>query len=121
MAVELDSNLSPAAPAMSYFSLSSPNVILLAFKPSADQNPEHYTIRLQEIAGKETVAELTTPLKITAAEEISMTEDVVVRGVPISPLRVNLAPHETLTLCLTIPHPHKKRSERWWEWSESSN
>jgi len=27
-----------------------------------------------------------------------------------------LKPHETLTLRLTIPHVHKERSSRWWEW-----
>ena len=119
--VELDSNMAPAAPSVSYFSLNSPNVVLLAFKPSADQDPEHYTIRLQEIAGKETDVEISTPLKVTASEEMSMTEDRDLRASTVSPLRAHLAPHETLTLRLTIPHPHKKRSERWWEWSENTN
>jgi hypothetical protein len=121
IAIELDSNLSPAVATMSYLSLSSPNVILLAFKPSADQNPEHYTIRLQEIAGREAAVELKTPLTITAAEVTSMTEDRQLQSASIAPVRVHLLPHETLTLRLTIPHPHKKRSERWWEWSASDN
>lgn len=121
MAVELDSNMSPVAPAMSYFSMSSPNVIMLAFKPSADGDPQHYTIRFQEIAGRESDLELKTPLNITAAEEISMTEDRDLGAEPIAPVRLHLRPHETLTVRLTIPHPHKKRSERWWEWSASDD
>jgi hypothetical protein len=121
MAVELDSNLSPVAPAMSYFSLSSPNVIMLAFKPSADEDPQHYTIRLQEIAGQESDVELKTPLNITAAERTSMTEDRDLNAEPVAPVRIHLRPHETLTVRLTIPHPHKKRSEKWWEWSANDN
>jgi hypothetical protein len=119
MAVELDANLAPASPTLSYFSLSAPNVILLAFKPSEDHDPEHYTIRLQEIAGKDTDAELKTPLKITAASETSLAEDREFGSIQVEPLRVHLTAHETFTLRLTIPHPHKKRSERWWEWSEN--
>jgi len=119
LAVELDANLQPVSPLASYFSLSVPNVILLAFKPSEDRDPEHYTMRLQEIAGKDSDVELTTPLKITAVEETSLTEDRDIAGIPASPLRVHVAAHETLTFRLTIPHPHKKRSERWWEWSEN--
>ena len=61
--------MAPAQPQGSYFSLSSNDVALLAFKPSADGNPEHYTVRLQEIAGNKVVTELKTSLKITAAEE----------------------------------------------------
>jgi hypothetical protein len=118
-ALQLDANLSPAVPSSSYFSLSSSNVILLAFKPSEDQDQEHYTIRLQEIAGEATDVELKTPLNITAAEETSMSEDRDLNAVAVTaPLKLHLSPHETLTLRVTIPHPHKKRSERWWEWSE---
>jgi hypothetical protein len=118
-AVELDANLAPATPTLSYFSLSAPNVMLLAFKPSEDRDPEHYTIRLQEIAGKDTDVELKTPLKIAAASETSLTEDHEFGSIPVNPLRMHLAAHQTFTLRLTIPHPHKKRSERWWEWSEN--
>jgi hypothetical protein len=119
IAVELDANLQPVTPQTSYFSLSVPNVILLAFKPSEDGDQEHYTIRLQEISGNDSDVELTTPLKITAAEETPMTEDRDIAAVASAPLRFHIGAHETLTLRLTIPHPHKKRSERWWEWSEN--
>jgi Glycosyl hydrolases family 38 N-terminal domain/Glycosyl hydrolases family 38 C-terminal beta sandwich domain len=116
IAMELAGGMAPAQPQGSYFSLSSEDVAMLAFKPSADANPEHYTVRLQEIAGNKVVAELKTPLKITAAEETNLTENEVLGSISTAPLRVTLSPHETLTLRLTIPHPHKERSERWWEW-----
>ena len=118
--VELNANLAPATPTASFFSLSAPNVVLLAFKPSEDRDQEHYTIRLQEIAGQKTEVELSTPLKITAAEETSLTEDRDVAALTVNPLRVVLGPHEVFTIRVTIPHPHKKRSERWWEWSENN-
>jgi hypothetical protein len=116
IAMELPGGMAPAQPQGTYFSLSSEDVALLAFKPSADGNPEHYTVRLQEVAGNKGVTELKTPLKVTAAEETNLTETDVLRPLAINPLRVTLLPHETITLRLTIPHPHKERSERWWEW-----
>ncbi len=116
IAAELAGGLAPAQPQSSYFSLSANNVVLLAFKPSADGNPEHYTVRLQEIAGSKVVTELKSSLKIAAAEETSLTEMEVLTPLPVKPLRVMLSPHQTMTLRLTIPHPHKERSERWWEW-----
>jgi alpha-mannosidase len=116
IAMDLAGGMAPAQPQGSYFSLSSEDVALLAFKPSADGNPEHYTVRLQEVAGNQAVAELKTPLKITAAEETNITENKVLQSLPSNPLRVSLSPHQTMTLRLTIPHPHKERSEHWWEW-----
>lgn len=108
--------MEPAAGSGSFFTLSTDNAVLLAFKPSADGKPEHYVLRLQEITGKQADAEVKTPLKITEARLVSMTEDKELASVGITPLRVQLKPHETLTLQLTIPHPHKERSARWWEW-----
>lgn len=115
VAVELN-GAAPANPAASYFSLSLDNVVVLAFKPSADGNPEHYTLRLQEIAGKAGQVTVSTPVKVTAVEETNLTEEVVVPATGDSMLSRHIDPHETLTLRLTIPHPHKTRSERWWEW-----
>jgi hypothetical protein len=116
IAAELGGGMAPAQPQGSYFSLTADNVVLLAFKPSSDGNPEHYIVRLQEIAGNKAVTELRTPLKITAAEETSLTETEALGAIPTNPLRVTLLPHQTLTVRLTVPHPHKERSERWWEW-----
>jgi hypothetical protein len=116
IATELAGGMAPAQPQGSYFSLSSEDVVLLAFKPSADGNPEHYTVRLQEIAGNEVVTELKTPLKVAVAEETNLTENEVLGALAINPLRLTLSPHQTMTLRLTVPHPHKERSERWWEW-----
>jgi alpha-mannosidase len=73
-------------------------------------------LRLQEIAGKPADATVTTSLKVTTAAIVSMTEDEELAAAHTQPLTVHLKPHETLTLRLTIPHPHKERSARWWEW-----
>ncbi len=116
IATELAGGMAPAQSQGSYFPLTSENVALLAFKPSADGNAEHYTVRLQEIAGNKVVTELKTPLKITAVEETNLTENEVLSALTVNPIRVTILPHQTMTLRLTIPHPHKERSERWWEW-----
>jgi len=113
---QLDNSMAPATDASSFFSLSAENVALLAFKPSADGNPEHYTLRLQEIAGKPADTKITTTLRVTATEIASMTEDEELATTSAQPLSVHLKSHETLTVRLTIPHPHKERSARWWEW-----
>lgn len=116
IAVELDNSMAPAADTGSFFSISAENVTLLAFKPCTDGNPEHYILRLQEIAGKPAEATIRTTLKVTAAAVVSMTEDEEVATVTAQPLIFHLQPHETLTVRLTVPHPHKERSARWWEW-----
>ncbi len=116
IAVELDDSMSPAADTGSFFSISAENVTLLAFKPCTDGNPEHYILRLQEIAGKPADATIETTLKVTAATTVSMTEDEELATVSAQPLIFHLKPHQTLTARVTIPHPHKERSARWWEW-----
>jgi hypothetical protein len=116
IATQLDNSMSPAADTGSFFSISAENVALLAFKPSTDGNPEHYTLRLQEIAGKPADAKITTTLKVTAAATVSLTENEELATASAQPLIFHLKPHETLTVRLTIPHPHKERSARWWEW-----
>lgn len=113
---QLDNSMAPAADTGSFISIGADNVAQLAFKPSADGNPEHYTLRLQEIAGKSTDAKITTTLKVAAAAIVSMTEDEEIAPATVQPITVHLKPHETLTVRLTIPHPHKERSARWWEW-----
>ena len=113
---QLDNSMAPAADTGSFLSISAENVALLAFKPSTDGNPEHYILRLQEIAGKPGDAKIITTLKVTAAAIVSMTEDEELAAATAQPLTVQMKPHETLTVRLTIPHPHKERSSRWWEW-----
>jgi Glycosyl hydrolases family 38 N-terminal domain/Glycosyl hydrolases family 38 C-terminal beta sandwich domain len=116
IATQLDNSMAPATGTGSFFSFSAENVALLAFKPSADGNPEHYILRLQEIAGKPAEAKIATTLKVAAASVVSMTEDEELATASAQPLSFHLKPHETLTIRLTIPHPHKERSARWWEW-----
>ena len=108
--------MAPATDSASFFSLSADNVTILAFKPSADGKPEHYILRLQEIADKSADTEIRTPLKVTEAKLVSMTEDTELGPLSTATVKVHLNPHETLTLQLTIPHPHKERSAHWWEW-----
>ncbi len=116
IATQLDNSMAPAADTGSFLSISAENITLLAFKPSIDGNPEHYILRLQEIAGKPADAKITTALKVTAASVVSMTEDEELATASAQPLSFHLKPHETLTVRLTVPHPHKERSLRWWEW-----
>jgi len=116
ISTQLDDSMAPAADTGSFFSISAENVDLLAFKPCTDGNPEHYILRLQEIAGTPADAKITTTLKVTAAAIVSMTEDEELAAATAQPLSFYLKPHETLTVRLTIPHPHKERSARWWEW-----
>lgn len=113
---QLDNSMAPAADTGSFMSIGADNVAQLAFKPSADGNPEHYTLRLQEIAGKPTDAKITTTLKVASSAIVSMTEDEEIAPATVQPIIVHLKPHETLTVQLRIPHPHKERSARWWEW-----
>jgi len=113
---QLDNSMAPATNTGSFFSISAENVALLAFKPSTDGNPEHYTLRLQEIAGNPVDTKVSTTFKVTAAAIVSMTEDEELATATAQPLSVHLKSHETLTMRLTIPHPHKERSARWWEW-----
>jgi hypothetical protein len=113
---QLDNSMAPASKTGSFISIGADNVAQLAFKPSADGNPEHYTLRLQEIAGKPIDAKIATTLKVAAAAIVSMTEDEEIAPATVQPITVHLEPHETLSVRLTIPHPHKERSARWWEW-----
>ncbi|MFY9852303.1 MAG: hypothetical protein WAK26_00315, partial [Terracidiphilus sp.] len=87
----------------SFFSISAPNVAILAFKPSADGNPDHYTLRLQEIAGSATMVAIHSSLRISVVAETAMTEDVILHP-GLNKDDINIGAHETLTLQLTIPH-----------------
>jgi hypothetical protein len=92
----------PDENAGSFFSVSAPDVAIIAFKPSADGNPDHFTLRLQEIAGNATRLALHSSVKISAVAETSMTEDVIVHA-ELNESDLEIGAHETLTLQLTIP------------------
>jgi hypothetical protein len=106
----------PAQAAESFLSVDSSNIAILAFKPSSDGDPNHFTLRLQEVSGRPTDAVITTRMKPTVVEETTMTEEQVLNRLSADPVRVHLGPHQTMTLRLTIPHENKIRSHRWWEW-----
>lgn len=115
IAEALPPHTAPAATSGYFFAIDSPNVVMLAFKPSADGDPNHYTLRLQEISGKACRTTVTSVLPVTQAELTDMTEWNVISQVGL-PIKVSLQPNETVTLRLTIPHATKSRSHRWWEW-----
>ncbi|MGA3033510.1 MAG: hypothetical protein ABSD70_09515 [Terracidiphilus sp.] len=87
----------------SFFSISAPDVAILAFKPSADGNPDHFTLRLQEIAGNATKFDLHSSLRIGAVAETAMTEDVILHP-GLNESDIEIGAHETMTLQLTISH-----------------
>ncbi len=99
----LPSDRKPRSPSGSFLDLSAPNVAILAFRPSTDGNPDHYMLRLQEIAGRDTTFSLRSELKIAGVAETSMTEDQVIHSALNLP-QITIGGHETLTLQLTIPH-----------------
>lgn len=123
VAAQLLPNMAPAKATGSFFSLNARNVVITAFKPSADGNLDHYTLRLQEVGGQESNIEITTPLQVAEAVRTNLTEDRVLeeklpRTPQALPLKVAVGAHETVTLRLTIPHKSKTRSNRWWEWEQ---
>jgi hypothetical protein len=87
----------------SFISVSAPNVAILAFKPSADGNSDHFMLRLQEIAGYATRCALQSSLTISDVAETLMTEDVILRP-GLNAAEINIGSHQTLTLQVTIPH-----------------
>jgi Glycosyl hydrolases family 38 N-terminal domain len=107
----------PATSERSYFGVNQPNVEIVTVKQLADTtvhgevsaNPldpkatRIFVIRLQEFAGRATTTEVSTPVKIRAAEILNLTEDSVVENITtLSPLVVKLKPYETVTLRIEI-------------------
>jgi hypothetical protein len=117
IAARLLPHTTPAKATGAFFSLNARNVVITAFKPSSDGNPDHYTLRLQEIGGQAGEVEIATPLQVSEAARTNLTEDQVLGAQP-RPLKVAVGAHETVTLRLTIPHKSKTRSNRWWEWEQ---
>jgi hypothetical protein len=93
----------PREASASFLSVTAPNVVVLAFKPSVDGNRDHFALRLQEIEGKESKFAFNSPLKITSTVETSMTEEIVT-GAELKVNELRIGPHETLTLQFTLPH-----------------
>ncbi len=85
----------------SLLSVDDAGVAVLDLKPSEDGIPNHYMLRLQEIAGKHSVAALTLPARVISVAETSVAEDRVLRA-DVSPSHIDIAPHQTLTLRLTV-------------------
>lgn len=107
----------PAKPVGAFFSLNARNVVIIALKPSTDGNPDHYTLRLQEIGGRDTDVQITTPLQVSEVARTNLTEDQVLGALAL-PIKISVMAHQTVTLRLTIPHKSKTRSNRWWEWEQ---
>jgi len=90
-------------PARSLITVGAPNVAVITLKRAEFENPGHDLIlRLQEIAGQpasDVVVTLAFPIR---AAEINGLGEQRTGAVPlaIDPLRVTLAPHETLTIRL---------------------
>ncbi len=99
--VELPPNRSPMRSTESLLSLSAPNVVLEALKPSCDGNPDDFMLRLQEIAGKPTELELKFPLPLRSIAETTMTEDRILRS-GIQEKAISISPYQTLTLRLSV-------------------
>jgi hypothetical protein len=91
----------PPQPSGSLLSISDAGVVVLDLKPSEDGISNHYMLRLQEIAGKHSIAALTLPVPLTSLAETSLTEDRVLKS-DLSPRHIEIGPHETLTLKLTV-------------------
>jgi alpha-mannosidase len=104
ISVLLPAGSRPADGQQSILSLSAVNIVIEDLKPSRDGKPNDYMLRLQEIAGKPTTAALRFAFPISSVDETTMNENqVLLHGLNAGALK--LAPYETLTLRLTVPHP----------------
>jgi hypothetical protein len=91
-------------PARSLVGISAPNVALVTMKQAEFGNPDgrDLILRLQEIAGQPAAdIVVTLPFAIASAEVNGLGEQREgATPLPVDPLRVTLAPHETLTIRL---------------------
>lgn len=91
-------------PVRSLIGISAPNVALVTLKRAEFDNPSgrDLILRLQEISGTAaTDVEITLPFAVTAAETNGLGEQRTdAQPLPVSPLKVSLAPYETLTVRL---------------------
>ena len=94
----------PVADGQSLLSLNAANVVIEDLKPSRDGKADHYMLRLQEIAGKQTTVALRSAFSISAIDATTMSENRVLRR-GLHANAVQIGPYETLTLRLTVPRP----------------
>jgi alpha-mannosidase len=107
----------PSAAEKSFFELDQPNVELVTVKPFSDTiingevssvplNPRSeqvFTVRLQEFAGKAATVRIKTPVPISKAEVVNMTEDRVLQPVEtVAPLTIAIKPYQTLTIKIEL-------------------
>ncbi|MFL6546573.1 MAG: glycosyl hydrolase-related protein, partial [Candidatus Udaeobacter sp.] len=107
----------PTTAERSYFSVDQPNVEIVTVKPLADTTVHGevsaspltpranraFIIRLQEFAGRAATVQVTTPVKVRAADMLNLTEDRVLQSLgTVSPLAIKLKPYETVTLRIEI-------------------
>lgn len=98
--VALPSGLQPRQWAQSLLSVNAPNVIVQVLKPSLDDRAEDLTLRLHEIAGRDTTVSLNSVIPIKRISETTMTEGKKLRT-GLSPHAIPLTAYQTLTLRLT--------------------
>jgi alpha-mannosidase len=84
----------------SFFSVNKPNVIMTGMKQSEES--DELIVRLVEIEGKETVAELTVPVTVKSVRRLNILEFPLMNATPPETtgktIKLKLKPHEIVTL-----------------------
>ena len=106
--VALPPGLQPRQWTQSLLSVSAPNVIVQVLKPSLDGRAEDLTLRLREIAGRDTTVSLDSVIPIHRISETTMTEDKELQT-GLSPHAIRLTAYQTLTLRLTTAASAKEQ------------
>src|SRR5581483_7138551 len=96
----LPPGLRPRQWAQSLLSVSAPNVIVQVIKPSLDNRAGDLTLRLREIAGRDTTVSLHSVIPINRISVTTMTEDKELQA-GLSQQAIRLTAYQTLTLRLT--------------------
>jgi hypothetical protein len=98
--VLLPPGLQPRQWSQSLLSVNAPNVIVQVLKPSLDDRAGDLTLRLREIAGRDTTVSLHSVISINRISETTMTEDKEL-NTGLSQQAIRLTAFQTLTLRLT--------------------
>jgi hypothetical protein len=98
--VVLPPGLQPRQWSQSLLSVNAPNVIVQVLKPSLDDRAGDMTLRLREIAGRDTTVSLHSVIPINRISETTMTEDKEL-NTGLSQQAIRLTAFQTLTLRLT--------------------